>query len=172
MKIWLARWMKLPNTTVWKLEIWASLQANATLSWHFLIQKMTDMRPIKVCGDIPVEWQECVQWRYVEECEEVSAIMRVLDLGPIEVSSCSVDFGVHYGCWYGVWGDHVKWMACSSGGIDCFYRILCCPKLDLGEWRNFLASHTWLLFWVFIIFIAIVCHSEEVECNMAISLFH
>lgn len=28
----------------------------------------------------------------MEECEEVSAIMRVLDLGPIEVSSCGVDF--------------------------------------------------------------------------------
>ena len=34
----------------------------------------------------------------MEECEEVSAIMCVLDLGPIEGSSCGVDFGVHYGC--------------------------------------------------------------------------
>ena len=34
----------------------------------------------------------------MEECEEVSAIMRVLDLGPIEVSGCGVGFDVHYGC--------------------------------------------------------------------------
>lgn len=40
------------------LKFEASLQANAILSWHFLIQRKTDMRPTKVCGDIHVEWQE------------------------------------------------------------------------------------------------------------------
>ena len=43
------------------LKFEASLQANATLSWHLLIQKMTDMKPTKMCGDIPVEWHACAQ---------------------------------------------------------------------------------------------------------------
>ena len=38
----------------------ASLHANATLSWHLLIQRRTNMRATKVCGGILVEWQECV----------------------------------------------------------------------------------------------------------------
>ena len=39
----------------------ASLHANATLSWHLLIQRKSNMRPTKVCGGVPVEWQECAQ---------------------------------------------------------------------------------------------------------------
>ena len=39
----------------------ASLHANATLSWHLLIQRRTNMRATKVCGGILVEWQECVE---------------------------------------------------------------------------------------------------------------
>jgi hypothetical protein len=46
---------------VGSLKFEASLPANATLFWHFLIQRRIDMRPTKVCGDIHVEWQECVQ---------------------------------------------------------------------------------------------------------------
>ena len=43
-----------------------SLYTNATLCWHFLIQRMTDMKAIKVCGSIHVEWQKRAQWRWVE----------------------------------------------------------------------------------------------------------
>jgi hypothetical protein len=61
--------------------------------------------------------------------EEVSAIMFASDMGPIEANILVFIMFFEYG----LWGDHVKWVVCSFGGIDCFWRILCCRNLDLEE---------------------------------------